>query len=434
MQHLTSDFSAYLLRKSETITETHLRCAEACLLDYLAVTEAGAKTNAARWALLSEYLPVGKVPLLGTERTTDGKTAALINGFNAHSLELDDGHRFAMIHLGAAIISSLISARAEFCFTGEALRKGVIMGYEAACRVSITMQPSHKQRGYHTAGTCGTIGAAVAVAFALGFDREQLQRALTLSTGSAAGMLEIQEQSSELKPYNLGRAAMDGLAAAWMGLTDFALPEDMLGGERGFFRLFADEAHPEKLTADTDRFEIQRIYVKPYASCRHSHSAVEAAIALHPLTVGAQIRSVTVETYRLGVKGHDHTQIPGIASAKLSTPYAVALGLLRGRADYSAFLALDPDVLDLCKAVSVREREDLTAACPQKRIAALTVECADGTRLTKQVDYAKGEPENPMTREELLEKAASLVGWARVHRIIAENELHSFDRNGEDQL
>ena len=426
MQHLTSDFSAYLLRKSETITETQLCCAEACLLDYLAVTEAGAKTNSAHWAPLIERLSVGSAPLLGYGSTADGKSAALINGFNAHSLELDDGQRFAMIHLGASVISALLSARAELGFSREALLRGIVMGYEAACRVSVAMQPSHKRRGYHTAGTCGTVGAAVGVCFAMDFDKAQLKRVLTLAAGSAAGMLEIQEQGSELKPYNLGRAAMDGLSAAYVGLTDFAVPEDMLGGARGFFRTFADEADPDKLLAETAYFEIQRIYVKPYASCRHSHSAVEAAIALHPLIAGREIVSAAVDTYGLGVRGHDHTDIPGVSPAKLSTPYAVALGLLYGRADFEVFRALDAEALTLCRLVSVRERADLTAACPQKRIAALTVTLADGTTLTKQVDYAKGEPENPMSREELLKKAASLVGSERLRQLITEYQLNSF--------
>ena len=106
------------------------------------------------------------------------------------------------------------------------------MGYEAACRVAIAMQPSHKNRGYHTAGTCGTIGCAVGVAYALGMNKAQMKRVLTSAAGSAAGMLEIQEQKSEIKPYNVGRAAMDGLAAAYMGLTDYETPDDMFGGER----------------------------------------------------------------------------------------------------------------------------------------------------------------------------------------------------------
>jgi 2-methylcitrate dehydratase PrpD len=96
----------------------------------------------------------------------------------------------------------------------------------------------------------------------------------------------------------------------------------MFGGERGFFKTFSDQWDLEKLVGPADYFEIERIYVKPYASCRHSHSAVEAAIKLHDDISITEIQAVEVHTYKLGVKGHDHTDIQGIASAKLSTPYA----------------------------------------------------------------------------------------------------------------
>lgn len=424
MTNLTAAFAAYLLNKAEQITVQQRKQASSCILDYLAVAEAGAKKNHTRWEPFLMHAPQGEAPLLGLDRKTDGKTAALINGFNAHSLELDDGQRFAMIHLGASIISALESVSAEFDVTQERFTTSVIMGYEAACRAAIAMQPSHKQRGYHTAGTCGTIGSAVGAAFALGYDAVQLRRVLTLAAGSAAGMLELQEQRSELKPYNVGRAAMDGLEAAYLGMTDFETPEDMLGGERGFFRTFSDAWDAEKLLADQNYFEIERIYVKPYASCRHSHSAVEAAIRLHEQIRGREIAQVTVETYRLGVKGHDHTDISGVASAKLSTPYAVAAALLRGRADLSVFEPLDEAAIALCPKVRVLENAALTAESPQKRIASVTVRLADGTELTHRVDYAKGDPENPMTKKELLQKAASLVGAERVGRMIDDHHLN----------
>lgn len=403
-KNLTEAFSDYLIGKSREINDAIRQKAMACKEDYLAVAAAGAQKNRERWRGFLAHAPSGKAKIFGYDRATDSKTAALINGFNAHSLELDDGQRFAMIHLGASIISAIDAASAEIEISEEAYLTGIIMGYEAACRVSIAMQPSHKQRGYHAAGTCGTIGSAVGAAFALGMDEKQLKRVITLAAGSAAGMLEMQEQQSEVKPYNLGRAAMDGLTAAYMGFTDFEVPDDMLGGERGFFHTFADAFDGEKLTAVHDYFEIERIYVKPYASCRHSHSAVEAAIRLHAETAPEQIEQVTVETYRLGVKGHDHTDILGVASAKLSTPYAVAAGLLYGRAGLTEFEPLDERIVRLAKKVRVVENAELTKESSVKRVAIVTVQMKDGSQKSWRVDYAKGDPENPMTEEERKQK------------------------------
>ena len=403
-RNMMDAFAACLSRKADGIVPAILQKAESCRADYMAVVAAGARKNREKWAAFLDRCPVGSAPLFGYGRSTDGKTAALVNGFNAHSLELDDGHRFAMIHLGASVISALESLRAECGLSDDAVLRGIAMGYEAACRLAIAIQPGHKLRGFHASGTCGTAGAAAACAFALGMDAVQLKRVLSLAAASAAGMLEIQEQRSELKPWNLGRAAMDGLAAALAGLADFAPPDDMLAGERGFFAVFADGFDADKLVGETDFFEIERIYVKPYASCRHSHSAVEAAIRLHPAVAPDAIESVLVETYRLGVKGHDHSEIAGVASAKLSTPYAVACALLHGRADLSLFEPLDTAALELAKRVRVAENEEFSRQSAGKRVAAVSVRLKTGATLREQVDFAKGEPENPMSPDAIRQK------------------------------
>lgn len=408
MVNITDKFVDYLFEKAEAINDKIINKANDCRRDYMAVAEAGAVKNKTKWEKMFSCLPGGKTSVIGTGIKTDAKTAALINGFNAHSLELDDGHRFAMIHLGASIISAINAARDEICFLDNSCLKGIVLGYEAACRVAIAMQPSHKKRGYHTAGTCGTIGGAVGVAFALGMDKKQLKKVLTAAAGSSAGMLEIQEQDSEMKPYNIGRAAMDGLAAAYMGYASFGTPDDMLGGERGFFKMFSDSFDEGNLLSKQEYFEIERIYVKPYASCRHSHSAVEAAIILGKKTDASRIANVTVKTYSLGIKGHDHKEIKSVASAKLSTPYAVAAALIYGRADLMVFEPLDSSIIELAQKVHVVEDKEMTAECPAKRIAEVTVELTDGTTLAERVDYAKGEPENPMTEEDLNKKIDAL--------------------------
>lgn len=421
MQNLAVNFLESLQAKSQKMTEEILVKAKDCLFDYLTVTEAGAAANDKRWQNYCKNVPLGKVSVLGTDVMTDGKTACIINGYNAHSLELDDGQRFAMIHLGAAIITALHSAALEYSISSEQFLKGIVMGYEAACRVALAIQPSHKKKGFHAAGTCGTIGAAIGVAYALDMNLSQMKTILSVAVASSAGMLEIQEQGSELKPYNLGRAAMDGLAAAYMGFTDFGTPDDILGGERGFLALFSDDSNPVKAIEEQNYFEIERIYVKPYAACRHCHSAIEAALSVRDKIDINAIKEIHVETYSLAVKGHDHTQILGEMSAKLSIPYSVAVALILGKADVSAFDNENierEDILNLTKKVRVAENPEFSANSSQKRIAKILLYMEDGAILGKQIDYAKGDPENPMTRENLKEKAVALLGENRAKQLI----------------
>ncbi|MBR3729792.1 MAG: MmgE/PrpD family protein [Bacteroidales bacterium] len=416
-RNLTDAFVEGLVAKSQLISDKVVRQAKKCLLDYLGVVVGGAK-------YLLEQHPVffkdlandkGDCPVFGTDYKTTAWKAAWLNGFSAHVLELDDGHRLGMIHLGASIISAVLAVAEKEKLTIDDVLRGVIMGYEAAVRCACSLQPGHKVRGYHVSGTCGTIGAAVGIAFACGFTKEQIKSTLDCAVTSAAGLLEIQEEASELKPYNLGRAAMDGLAASQMGRLALPGPDDILGGKRGFLAVLTDNPIRSYLVDFGDEdYCIEGIYQKEYAACRHCHPAIEAAIAIRKeieLQL-EEVEKIEVRTYKLAVGGHDHKEVKGMSSAKLSTPFSVALALVKGKADFDDFNAeslCDSRILDLAKRVEVMEDKALTSLSPQKRAARVCV-YTNKSVFEKQVDYPKGEPENPMTYEEIKQKASLLIG------------------------
>lgn len=431
MISITKSFIEYLRYKSNDITIEILNKAKNNLIDYLAVTTAGGLKTKKRWAEFLKHSPKGNTPLLGLSKSTDSKTACLINGYNAHVLELDDGQRFAMIHLGASIISAIEAASTENNIKLEQKLIGIIMGYEAACRIAIAMQPSHKKRGFHTAGTCGTIGAAIGVAYALSMSDHQIETVLSCAVGSSSGMLEMQEQDSQLKPYNLGRAAMDGLVAAYMGYTELSSPYDILNGERGYFRLFCENENIFKLTEYNNYFEIERTYIKQYASCRHCHSAIECAIKLRNKTNITDIKEIVIETYELAIKGHEHSTIDSPESAKLSIPYSVAAAFYFGKVDldvYNKNVLTEPLLINLINKIRIIENTEFTKACPNKRIARITVNLFSGQSLSEQIDFAKGEPENPLTDKELINKVIALTGVVNT-KIICE--LLNFNTNLE---
>ena len=215
-QNLTESFIDGLVAKAQAIPERVIRQAKKCLLDYSGVAVGGAKYMQERHPDFFEAFTkeAGECSVLGTAHKTTAANAALLNGFSAHVLELDDGHRKGMIHLGASVVSAVLAVAEKEKLAFDAVLRGAVMGYEAAVRCACALQPGHKVRGYHVSGTCGTIGSAVGIAFACGYTKEQMRSTLACAVTSAAGVLEIQEEASELKPYNLGRAAMDGLMAA----------------------------------------------------------------------------------------------------------------------------------------------------------------------------------------------------------------------------
>lgn len=391
--------------------------ARACLLDYLGVTIAGAKLLKEKKQVLLDSQENGNVcHIIGSSNMDSSSIAALINGICAHEIELDDGHRIGMLHLGAPIISAVLAVSEKENLPTDDFIKGIVIGYEVAIRLASAVQPGNKLKGYHATGTCGTIGAAMGIAAALHFDFEQMKSAFSAAVTSAAGLLEMIEGDTELKPFNAGRAAMDGVVAAYIGKSRFKAPDDALGGKRGFLSVMTDVPEMEYLTDFTPgKYMIETIYKKPYAACRHCHPSIEAA--LHIRTMEGfridEIVSIDVETYKLAIAGHDHTVIQGVNSSKMSIPYSLAVALYTGKAGLSEFtesVISNPAVKALTEKVVVSENKEFSALCPQKRIASVTVKTSTGV-FVERIDYPKGEPENPLSRQELEDKFRGLATY-----------------------
>ncbi len=416
--NLTDQFISHLVDQNNKGFPDEIKtAAKNCLLDYLGVTISGAFQTRQTTKSFIQHLHArdGKVPVPGTKFKADMLTAALLNGIHAHHLELDDGHRYGMIHPGASVISALLPWVAANKLSGKALLTGIIMGYEAAITLATSLQPGMKDKGYHATGTCGTIGAAMGAAFASGYTKAELKSTLAAACTSASGILEVVRDSSEIKPYNAGQAAVNGLLATGLGKSGLEGPNDVLGGTHGFIHVMGN-GNIKDFSQD-DKFAIESIYVKPYAACRHAHSPIEAIqkICGKNKVDPDKVDEITVHTYRWAVHLHDHTEISGITSAKMSTPYGVAVALVTGKAGMEEFTEkriTDPLVAIITKKIKMIEDEELTKLVLGRRAARVEVKMRNGTIFSEQVDLPKGEPENPLTQQELIDKFTNLVIFA----------------------
>ena len=169
-------------------------------------------------------------------------------------------------------------------------------------------------------------------------------------------------------------------------------------------------------------YAIMKSYTKPYASCRYTHPAVEAAIHLRRQFSAAEVESIRIRTYDLAVSGHDHTEIPGSYSAKMSIPYATAAGLLYGKAglqEFSEEAVRDPEILELTRKIHVEADKELSAVFPGIQAAIVTAKTGAG-EFTDRVDFPKGEPENPLDDGEFRERYDDLMAYAGVEPAAAD--------------
>jgi 2-methylcitrate dehydratase PrpD len=398
-----------------------------CLIDYIGVTFAGSSTLKHK---VDQYIAdtesYGEYQSIGYSEKIQLTSAAFVNGLFSHVAELDDGDRYGMFHPGAPLFSALLPLMQRYNISSELFEKAVICGYEASMLIARTLQPYVKEKGFHGTGIAGTIGAAIACSVALEANRDELKASLSAACTSASGLLKVIKGNSQMKPLNVAYAAQNGLQAALIAKSGFVGSDDVLDGDLGFLKAFTDKLNLYVIETASKSSQplIHSIYVKPYAACRHCHAPIEAALTLaddQQFSID-DIELVVVATYSWAITGHDHTEITGMNSAKMSIPYSVAAALLFKRGDidvFGDFFTTNEEVLELTKKVKVTEDVILTKKAPGERGARVEIVRSKESKpkCEKEIHFValpKGEPENPVTDGELIQKMKSLCSFASV--------------------
>lgn len=388
------------------------------LLDTVGVSLAGAadlkdKEN----ALLRLLGGLGEVKAIGRNDSCSMANAIFLNGLSAHFLELDDGVRYGVIHPSAPLFSALIPIALVNHISWEDFMVGAVCGYETSIRLASAMQPTHYSMGYHPTATCCTVGVAVGIAVMMGWDDKVVKDAFSASCISASGSLKVLEDVSQIKPYNCAKAALNGYMSAMLAKAGFVGPSDALDGDTGFLKMNSTAYNEDILTGKRDFLYLEKIYQKPYASCRHTHPEIEACFKIRQ-TDGFNVRDVErvdITTYKGVIGKHDFKDIHGESSARMSIPYSAVIALWTGKAGIAEFAepyVSNQEILDLTQKVDVIPDEELSRLVPDKRVAIVNVHMRDGKVISECVEYPKGEPENPLTPEENLAKFLSMTEHA----------------------
>jgi 2-methylcitrate dehydratase PrpD len=402
------------------------------LIDYLGVTLGGLEVPAAV-AIRSMAMEQGGKPeatLIGVGSRTSGLQAALANGTAGHALDMDDGHRLAAGHPGVTVIPAALAAAEISGASGEELLTAIAVGYEVFVRVASVMNPSHLERGFHTTGTIGPLGAATAAGLLLGLDATRLTHALGAAASSAAGLFQVLHEGAMFKPVHAGRAAEAGLFAALWALHGGEAPRLALDGPDGFVRAYADQVDPAPIIRDLgEPGAILGMYVKLHSACRHVHAAVDAGLELFQRRgiAVSDVTAIDVDTYAVADRMTGHKgEVSDIPTARFSLPFCLALAALRGAAGPVEFVdetLRDDSLHTFARKVTVRDDPELTRLYPRERGARLVVHFTDGRDESLTVMFPRGEPENPATDDEYFDKlranAVGLLDRDSADRLIA---------------
>lgn len=382
-------------------------------VDYFAAALAGyrlnRKFNRALENLLFDMGGKAESTVFLSERKLPACNAALLNAIYAGGAEMDDGQRKANGHPGSSIISAVLAMAETLPVTEKDVLTAIAVGYEFFCRLAAATQPGQGGRGFHPTGVTGTLACAAACAKLLGMDRAGFESVLAAAVMQCSGILTCEN----FKPISPGKAACNGVLSAKLVQGGALADGDVLGKSTRWFRAVSDDFDMAQITEGLgEGLALSSCYIKLYPACRHLHGAIDGAIALRDMVDVFSADEIVVSLYKSAYgKATGITRPKTVSEAKFSTAYTMACAFVNGRLSLEDLDVdkADPSVwklIDKFTFVLDSSLEDRAKGLRGTKVEVIT----NGTSLVYQKELPKGDPEFPVTREELKQKFAMCSG------------------------
>jgi 2-methylcitrate dehydratase PrpD len=364
-----------------------------------------------------EQIGTGRALLYPSGKRAPAPVAALINGTASHTVEFDDIFRDAIYHPGCPVIAAALALGQARQVDGERFLRAVVVGYEVSTRIGAVMVPAH-YKYWHSTGTVGCFGATAAAATILGLNQEQFINAMGTAGTFASGLQQAFRSDSMTKPLHAGHAAETGVMAAltaWKGVT--GVP-DILEGEVGFGNAMSSNVDWNKAVEGLGTsYNITRMTVKNHGCCGHTFASIDGAQEIqkrHGLKV-SDIAKIKVGTYGTALKVTGSYKHATPFEGKFSLPYVVASALVHGNVRLDAFTPERlgcADTAALMDKIEIAVEPKLDATFPKQRAALVEIATVDGRSFRHEQTTRRGDPDSPLSDDELVGKFHELAGSA----------------------
>ena len=261
----------------------------------------------------------------------------------------------------------------------------------------------------------GTLGAAAAAATVIGCSQQQIMHAVATATTMAAGLQQAFRSQAMSKPLHGGHAADAGVLAAVAAAKGVTGALDILEGNVGFGAAMSVNPDWEKATRGLGAdYHIVHVTFKNHGCCGHTFAPIDAVLLLqkqHKFTY-RDVKHVRIATYKAGLDIVNNANPEGDYQAKFSLQYTVAHALVHGSVRLNAFLPErmnDAEVRAMMKRIECVEDTELSKGYPNQRAARGDIELNDGRKVGHFQPTRKGDPEMPLTYEELNDKYLELA-------------------------
>jgi len=400
-----------------------LRIGKRCVLDGLAVILAGSQQQCTQIvrnfslknSQAAESTAFGKEPV-----KLPAMFAALVNGTAGHAMDWDDTQLsttadriFGLLTHPTVppLVAALAVAETGDAVSGKAFMNAFLTGFEVECKIAEAIFPEHYAKGFHTSGTIGTFGAAVAAAKLLALDAARLRHMLGITASMASGIRA--NFGTMTKPLHVGRAAQNGVSAALLAQAGFEADPNALDGPWGFFQVFGKGFDAERIAGklgNPHTIVEPGVSIKPYPCGCLTHPSMDAmrAVVLEKDLKPADIEQVVLYAGYNILNPIRYTSAEDELQAKFCMPFLLAAIVISRKAGFQEFspqFVCSPEVQDLMQRIRTEFDPAIEAKGYDKMRSRIEVTLTNGQKLVREADERyRGGPDHPLSDDELIEK------------------------------
>ena len=402
--------------RTRALPEEVVEPAKYHLIDTLAAMISGSELPPGQAALryIREHAGKGQTTVVASALTAAPLDAALANGVMAHADETDDSHNESRSHPGCAVVPAALALGEEFVIDGVALLRAVTLGYDIGTRLVMAMGGAafSYDSSLATHSIAGTFGATAAAACAASLDARQMRWALDYAAQQSSGIIAWRRDTDHIEKAFVfaGMPARNGVTAALVVKSGWNGVDDIFSGPDNFFAAYAPKAQPDRLVEKLgERYEITQTDIKKWTVGSPIQGPLDAIEAIRKKTPfeADSVKRVTVRLAPSVAAVVDNREIPDIC-----LQHMVAVMLLDKTVSFHAAhdksRMQDASVLRQRSKVNLVRDEELAKLLPSRETV-VEVELNDGAKPSEHVSAVRGTPRNPMTKEEVVEKASDLI-------------------------
>jgi 2-methylcitrate dehydratase PrpD len=385
--------------------------------------------------------------IIGGATKVSCEQAIQINRVTTNMLDYDDAMIQPWVGHMSTMFVPVALAFAEYAnASGKDVISALVPAYEVNIRLREAVFPSPEVFSKTFEGVdSGLSFAATAIAGKLiGLNSEQMANALGLT-----GYVRI-KRVPDANPN-----PKDGMAK-WMKVTsgDAVIPSihSALLAKKGFIgdQTILDQGRGYEATVGSDRYDATKlikdlgkqyrmlgISFKFYASCRLISTTLDAvaAIASENGLKAEDVRQIVVKVQKPMVNLMAGQDPKYMIQAQFSVPHCVTMvlmGVPTGPAWFTDQILSDPKVRAFRQKIKLEEDPEATkigwGPMNVKWVSTVELTTNDDRHFSKYVEYAKGDPQNPFTHQDHIDKLVNMASYAGLKKDKIDKLIQTLDR------